>query len=409
VLKSGYARSVYLEPGSGVVKRFHHPGTLQACFDRRRAAAEERLLAALGARALPVPRPLGVRRRNGAWELVMQEIEGALELGKHLELLAGSAERGAIVDAATAELAGRVGTLVGRLHRAGLDHPDLHPGNLLVDPRGALWLVDVHGARLAARPVGRAVAERDLVALLAYLRELLDPAARARLLEAWFAASELVPAPLCAELALDLEARARFQRRAWVARAAGRWWRDSSLAVAHAFEQGVLHARRGVPRERALALYREPAAVGLLALRDGLLRQRFEAAARLEEHRVPCAAPLLCGPGLALFELPPSFETLAVRALAPEEQGALLGALHDRGLALDLAKAHAFRGAAGALLLAPPASLASLDPRPRRIPLAERFHGLPESSAEPAFRRAYAHAFRGCAAESAELARELGP
>jgi len=41
----------------------------------------------------------------------------------------------------------RVGTTVRRFHDAGLDHVDLNARNLLVDPQGKVWLIDLDRCR----------------------------------------------------------------------------------------------------------------------------------------------------------------------------------------------------------------------------------------------------------------------
>ncbi|HVS09084.1 MAG TPA: hypothetical protein VMS76_04350, partial [Planctomycetota bacterium] len=82
-LKLSLHRSVRLERSrSGelhVIKRFERRGhgPLASAHDRRRARREYELLSALHARGLPVPRPLGIERRDGGWEVAMEWIEDA--------------------------------------------------------------------------------------------------------------------------------------------------------------------------------------------------------------------------------------------------------------------------------------------------------------------------------------------
>jgi tRNA A-37 threonylcarbamoyl transferase component Bud32 len=409
VLKSGLARTVYVDARGAVVKRFHNPSAVQALRDRRRAAAEQRVLSALLARDLPVPRPLAVRRAGTAWEVVMERIEGAVDLGA---LLRGAAPVPLPLD----ELAARVGALLARAHLAGLDHPDLHPGNVLVDGAGRAWLVDFHKARVRPRPAPLLLGERDLVALLAYVREGLAAPARARLVAAWVEASAALPAGEGAAFAAELEARARFHRRAWVAHAEGRWLRSSSQCELHADARGELCARRGAPPEEARALLDAPArgaerrsagsldALVLGGLPPAELRARWCAAARLAEHGLPALAPLALGPCAAAFRVPPGAHPAS--ALAPEQTGGLLGALHDRGLGLARLEG-ALWLAHGTALLAPPAHLLHVDARPGRLAPEQRFACAPAHASDPAFRRAYVAAFRGTAEESAALAAEL--
>ena len=80
-LKRGTERTV-LRSGQGtVVKRFHAPGLLDACKDPLRALREARMLRRLRARGVAAPAPVGVRRRSGCWELELEEVEGAVNLG----------------------------------------------------------------------------------------------------------------------------------------------------------------------------------------------------------------------------------------------------------------------------------------------------------------------------------------
>ena len=44
----------------------------------------------------------------------------------------------------------RVGEMLARFAEAGLRHPDINAGNIVVDDRGACWLLDFDRARLAA-------------------------------------------------------------------------------------------------------------------------------------------------------------------------------------------------------------------------------------------------------------------
>ena len=410
MLKSGLARTVYVDAHGAVVKRFHNPSAVQALRDRGRAAAEERVLSLLHARDLPVPRPIAVRRAGGAWEVVMERIEGAVDLGA---LLRGAAPAPLPLE----ELAARVGALLARAHRAGLDHPDLHPGNVLVDAAGRPWLVDFHKARVRPRRAPLLLGERDLVALLAYVRETLDAPARARLVAAWLDQSGAAPAGGGAAFAAGLEERARFHRRAWVAHAEGRWLRESSVCEVHAEPEGALCARRGAPLAAVRALLCAPgsgaelrSAAGIDALvLSGLpaaeLRARWCLAARLAEHGLPALAPLALGPRAAAFQVPTGAHAPG-GALSPVQAGRLLGALHDRGLGVTRLDGHAWL-LGGEALIAPPARVFHVDARPGRLPPEQRFAAAPAHSSDPAFRRAYAAAFRGSPEESSALETDL--
>jgi RIO-like serine/threonine protein kinase len=150
-LKSSPARSVRLEYGGGtdgrgeaeprVVKRFAAGGLFSVPRDAARARREHALLTELHACGLPVPRPLSLERRGDGWEVAMQWIPQARTLQERL--LAGD----------TRDLPARaLGTLLARLQAAGVDHPDLHPGNVLIDAAGSAWAIDFHKARRGGRP-----------------------------------------------------------------------------------------------------------------------------------------------------------------------------------------------------------------------------------------------------------------
>ncbi|MEW6071812.1 MAG: lipopolysaccharide kinase InaA family protein, partial [Planctomycetota bacterium] len=151
ILKSGPSRAVLLaaDPAAGeaggriVVKRFFARGLLGGWRARTRARREHALLAALSAAGLPVPRPLDLARGDGAWEVRMAWIPAARPLADWL--------RAGVPPGARERLLAALGRLLAAAHAAGLDDPDLHLGNVLVDAAGAPWLVDVHGARIRRR------------------------------------------------------------------------------------------------------------------------------------------------------------------------------------------------------------------------------------------------------------------
>ncbi|MDQ7734488.1 3-deoxy-D-manno-octulosonic acid kinase [Halomonas sp. SpR1] len=109
--------------------------------ERTRAFRELRLTAALFEQGLPVPRPVAccVNRCGLTYEaaLITVRIAGANALA---ELL--------VNDLADEALLQRVGSMLWRFHRAGLDHVDLNARNILVDPSGAPWLIDLDRCRL---------------------------------------------------------------------------------------------------------------------------------------------------------------------------------------------------------------------------------------------------------------------
>ena len=102
--------------------------------NRTRSFAEFRLMRALRAQKLPVPRPIaafymreGLRYKAA---ILMERLEGVRSLADRA-LVAG---RGAPWE--------ETGRLIARFHRAGLDHADLNAHNILFDANGYGWLID---------------------------------------------------------------------------------------------------------------------------------------------------------------------------------------------------------------------------------------------------------------------------
>ncbi len=108
------------------------------------AAREWRTAVALRAAGVAVAEPVGWSKATasgGAPLLLTRWIEGGRTLAAWWE-----AERDA---AARRAMARRIGELVGALHRARFAHRDLHPSNIVIDPAGAPWLVDLGRASRA--------------------------------------------------------------------------------------------------------------------------------------------------------------------------------------------------------------------------------------------------------------------
>lgn len=109
--------------------------------ERTRAFRELRLTAALFEQGLPVPRPVAscVTRYGLTYEaaLITVRIAGTKALA---ELLINKLADDALLQ--------QVGMMIRRFHQAGLDHVDLNARNILVDPSGAPWLIDLDRCRL---------------------------------------------------------------------------------------------------------------------------------------------------------------------------------------------------------------------------------------------------------------------
>jgi tRNA A-37 threonylcarbamoyl transferase component Bud32 len=331
-----------LEPAV-VVKRYHHPGAIARLFDRARAEQEFDVLRRLEDAGVGVPRPIATRRRDDHWELVTACIEGAVSLAAILE---GSAP----APAPSGSIARSLAALLASAHAAGLDHPDLHPGNLLVQPDGRAWIVDVRGARV--RPGAAALnLRRDLVALESATRERSDPWTRARFLLAYLRALEPRLAAALPErraLAREVERAGRIHRRESVRRARLRWTRPSSVCEVVDVD--------GLEGFRAVAVADDRARdVVVRGVRWRKLLAAWFAAARLCDHAIASARPLLlvrAPDPRAVFTLP-----AGARPLRADEEHRIVElhrALRDRALVLEGSFRDAvFVGADGRLGLGP--------------------------------------------------------
>lgn len=319
-LKQNPRRTVEVLPASSdspearVVKRYHHPGPLARFLDGSRAREEMRLLRELARRGVPVPRAIETRRVDGGFELVTEWIEGALSLDRMVP---------------SAELVRGAARTLARAHVAGLEHPDLHPGNLLVQPGGRTWIVDVRGARIG-RGFDAGTARRDLVGLASASRERISSSLRARfLLEYARSLPEDLRAklPKLAQLAREVEFAARIHRREAVRRSRKRWTRLSSVCrpIRTAELEGFASIEAG---DDALVL-RDRSWRKLLAA--------WYAAARIHEHGIPCARPCVLSRSperFAKFALPPGARVSDPTA-SSSARHTIEAALEDRGLALE--------------------------------------------------------------------------
>lgn len=180
VQKRAQGRSLRGVHGPGgepwVEKRFELSGAWGRIRNRRRARHEAFALKTLAERGIPVPPFRGLRALGkGRYAVSMVEIPGARTLEA---CLADSVPR------PSSPCARELGRLLARAHLAGLDHPDLHPGNILVDGGGQLHLIDFHAARVGA-PCSAKHRRRDLLNLEASLRQSWTPYRRLRALVEW--------------------------------------------------------------------------------------------------------------------------------------------------------------------------------------------------------------------------------
>jgi tRNA A-37 threonylcarbamoyl transferase component Bud32 len=330
VLKQGLSRSVRVDAEGRVVKRFRRR-SLSLGRDRARAEREFDVLRALAAAGAPVPSALELRAgERGDWEVVMEWLDGAVDLQTVLEGDArwpDSPER----------IARGLGRLLAELHGLGLDHPDLHAGNVLLLPNGELRAVDFHKARLGDALAADTL-EANLVQLTAGTREFVPACFQARFLIEWYRALPREQRDALgdrAALAARVELRARPHRLAVVHRRRRRWTRAGTACRAlDDGSEGFVRIDVDQARVRAIAGDRR----GVLVLermswRDA--RRAWYAAARLFEHRVPSAAPLCLmrrpTPWLAL-ELPEGARRMVTGEVG---LGPLAAELVDRRLDLS--------------------------------------------------------------------------
>ena len=221
-----------------------------------------------------------------------------------------------------------LGRLLAALVEAGVHHPDLHAGNVLVDQGAGVHMIDLAGVRVGAR-----VAPQDLLSRCAAgLRERDPRGFRARALASFRRASGLTLDPE------DLEARARRRRRAVVERRLARYWRESGALRSRVHSGGRVLLAREVDEARLPALAGDSPPPGFMTQKAGSigpLTVRWERAARAQMHRLPCERPV------ALFWGPPSPRVVLssptfspAPGASPAALGRTLGAIHDRGLRL---------------------------------------------------------------------------
>jgi len=355
------------------VKRFHDarwPGRVVGRWrDLRRARREERRLRELAQAGLPVPEVLGVRETPDGVELRTRWIAGARTVAELLEDPSGIPDR----------LAAELGRLLGALHRAGFEHGDLHPGNVVIDAEQRAWLVDA----AAIRPT-RGAPWLDLVKAAAHAREVTTARFRARFLVAYLrdaprvlsdaprvlsdaprvlsdaprilsdAPRVLSDAPRILSdappmlrddprlFAVGLEVVARQERRRSVEAEGDRWLRESGVCALHQDGEFTVLVPHAVERDATLALVRHAvdgdALNGVEVARDVQARAAWICATRLVEHRVPVLRPLalVVKPRpLALFALPEGARDVDARCRADAQAlGTLAGTLSDRGLSL---------------------------------------------------------------------------
>ncbi len=278
VVKQGQHRTVYrvdLPPAPVYIKHYHPPrwwgwllGWWPGAADREQSRA-----AALVARGIPTAVPLAVGRMR-AWRraseryLVTAAIADAMALDHYLteQLPRLPAPRQAQI---RRQLVVGLAQFCARIHSAGIDHDDLHLGNLLLrqrdgipasDERGQpfLFLIDVPGIGLG-RPLGWRRTRASLVMLLSGSRGVTSATERWRFWHAyWAARTELAPGDQRRALE-QIEHQSWHYARRLLRSRDKRCWRENRDFRRVRLPQGFGHAVSRVSAAELEALAADPA------------------------------------------------------------------------------------------------------------------------------------------------------
>jgi tRNA A-37 threonylcarbamoyl transferase component Bud32 len=189
IVKSGPHRTVYrVNLPQGVVfwKHCRIAGLrswLRQCLRPSKARMEYDRAIALAARGIHTIEPLawGVAERTFAGEsyLITREIAGATSLLQYLEQRSRPSERRAAAVA--------LGRFLAQLHNAGVIHPDLHSGNILVVDRDGtpqFHLIDLHDIQIG-RPLKWSARRDNLVVFNRWFVNFASRADRCRFWRAY--------------------------------------------------------------------------------------------------------------------------------------------------------------------------------------------------------------------------------
>jgi len=134
---------------------------------RTRSFAEFRLMHAMHAEGLPVPRPVAA----ACWRSGLRYQAAIL-----IERIVGARPLASVLDAAVEQ---SVAEAIVRMHRAGVWHADLNAHNILLDDAGHAWLIDFDRGRRGH------IRDQARMANLARLRRSLEKIAAGRGLVVW--------------------------------------------------------------------------------------------------------------------------------------------------------------------------------------------------------------------------------
>jgi tRNA A-37 threonylcarbamoyl transferase component Bud32 len=174
------------------VKRYHPTGaraTAKSLLRASRARQEWAMARALEEAGIPTAHPIAwAERRRGRVvtdaAYVCRGVAAAVDFVPYLREHAPDPSDPAHRELRR-DLFGRLADLARRQHDAGIDHPDLHSGNVLVTRDGdevGLHVIDLHGASQKAAPLTVACRVRRLAKILHSLSEIASRTDRLRFL-----------------------------------------------------------------------------------------------------------------------------------------------------------------------------------------------------------------------------------
>ena len=223
VVKHGQHRTVYRVTLNGLVLFWKHcrisglRSRLRQCLRPPKARMEFDRALALAARGIPTVEPLAWGERVGTYAgesfLITRELSGAMPLQSLLQP--------PIEPESRRQLAIDLGRYKAQLHAAGVVHPDLHPGNILVvmddEAQRRFHLIDLHSIQLG-KPLSWKRSRENLVVFNRWFAMRSSRADRRRFWQSYAAARIWNRLDERAK-ALDLERRTAISNRDfWIGR-----------------------------------------------------------------------------------------------------------------------------------------------------------------------------------------------
>ncbi len=253
VVKSNRCRTVYFVAGGengkpGLYLKHDHPdcfrNRLKARW-RRKAAREYAAARRLAAAGICTAQPIGWCEAGRDTFYTCQEVQGTVSFDAAWQTVFRNIHK-------RRQFLSALGTFLGKLMRAGVDHPDMHAGNLLVRLNGchapAFFLIDPYGIKVGRR-MTRHRWHRLLDWLVCLSAEITQPDAQ-RLLAASGVLDPVAPVNVKAAWADLIRHATRDMAKRWRGRR-HRLTHHSSLCVAAADHFGKWIVRRRMPLDIA--------------------------------------------------------------------------------------------------------------------------------------------------------------